>query len=251
MKIEKGANIYVLSRYLENLQVIEEITRSGKHTESYVLLKPLVAQVRIKGFMLRLGIPVASILTEEPLTSREPDLVLNEDVWADAKRFIESGKIVFSGNFMIEKFSFLGKLREGESSLGVSKCSVLDLKNSVELDEYLSKLINTKHVLLTHSLKGVKAETRKGFLRSSWTTHFILSSLELPSEELSLESYLRIDNVPKLKILLKPVLSINEHIILGELPLNRSLVINYSLSTNKDLEYFFLEILLRSLIYTC
>ncbi|MEO3992739.1 MAG: hypothetical protein QN229_00245 [Desulfurococcaceae archaeon TW002] len=251
MKIEKGANIYVLSSYLENLQIIEEIIRSGKHVESYVLLKPLIAQVQIKGFMLRLGIPVASILTEEPLTSREPDLVLNEDVWADAKRFIESGKITFSGNFMIEKFPFLVKLHERESSSGVSECSVLDLKNSVKLDEYLSKLINTRHILLTHSLRGVKAETMKGFLRSSWTTHFILSGLEIPPEELSLESYLRVDSIPKLKILLKPILSINEHIILGELPINKSLVINYLMNIDKDLEYFFLEILLRSLIYTC
>ncbi|MEM4593580.1 MAG: hypothetical protein QXU80_00955, partial [Zestosphaera sp.] len=69
MRIEKGANVYVLSKYLENLQVIEEIIRSEKWVESYVLLKPLVAQVRIKNSVLRVGIPVASIFTKESLTS--------------------------------------------------------------------------------------------------------------------------------------------------------------------------------------
>ncbi|MEM0085630.1 MAG: hypothetical protein QW036_01890 [Zestosphaera sp.] len=251
MRIEKGANVYVLSKYLENLQVIEEIIRSEKWVESYVLLKPLVAQVRIKNSVLRVGIPVASIFTKESLTSREPDFVLNEDVWADAKKFIESGRVIFSGDFIIRKFPFLSKLSKGISFAGVSECVVLDLENSVGLDEYLSKLINTRHILITHSLKETKAEITRGSLKSFWTTHFILSGLEVPPEELSLEVCLRVDSIPKLKILLKPLLSINEHVILGELPLNKSLVINYSQVTNENLEYLFSEILVRSLIYTC
>lgn len=251
MKVEKGANIYVLSRYLENLQVIKEIMRLEKRVESYVLLKPLVAQVRIKGSTLRMGIPAASVLTKEPLTSREPDLILNEDAWVDVKKFIESEKVVFSGNFMIEEFPFLSELRREGGLTGVNECSILDLEKSVGLGEYLSRLINTRHVLLTHSLKEAEAGVVKGFLKSSWTTHFILSGLETPSGELYLESYMKINEVPKLRILLKPLLSINEHIILGELPLNRSLVINYSRITDRDLKHFFLEILIRSLIYTC
>lgn len=251
MKIEKDTNVYVLGKYLEDLQVIKEIIRSGKWTESYVLLKPLVAQVRIKGSTLRTGIPVASILTKDPLTSREPDLILNEDVWADAKKFIESENIIFSGDFITNKFPFLSKLRGEESHTGVSECSILDLEKSVKLDEYLSRLINTRHILLTHSLKETEAKIMEGFLKSSWTTHFVLSGLEIPLEKVCLESYLRIDSVPKLRMLLKPLLSTNEHVILGELPLNRSLVINYSRIVNQDLEYFFSEILIRSLIYTC
>ncbi|MEM4829912.1 MAG: hypothetical protein QW417_03615, partial [Zestosphaera sp.] len=94
-------------------------------------------------------------------------------------------------------------------------------------------------------------EITRGSLKSFWTTHFILSGLEVPPEELSLEVCLRVDSIPKLKILLKPLLSINEHVILGELPLNKSLVINYSQVTNENLEYLFSEILVRSLIYTC
>lgn len=250
MRAKKGTKIYVLSNYLENLHVIEEIIRSEKWVETYVLLKPLVAQVKVKNLTLRLGIPTASILTEEPLTSRESDLILDEDAWVDAKKLIES-KVVFSGDFMIKKFSFLEKLRGKGNSTGLNECNVLDLENSVGLGEYLGKLINTRHILLTHSLKESEAKIKKGVLKSFWTSHFILSGLEMPSKELSLGGYLEIGSVPKLKILLKPLLTINEYPILGELPLSRSLVINYSQVIDKNFEKFFSEILLRSLIYTC
>lgn len=250
MMIKKGAKIYTLSKYLDNLQVVEEIIKSEKWISTLVLLKPVVAQVKIKSLTLRIGIPTASIFVEEPLTSREPDLILDEDVWVDAKKFIES-KIVFSGDFVIKKFPFLSKLRNERDSIGVTECSVLDLENSLDLGEYLSKHINTRHILFTHSLRNTEAKTKEGVLESFWTTHFILSGLDIPSEKLSLESYLEIDNVPKLRILLKPLLSINKHTILGELPLNKSLVINYSRVTNKNVEDFFSEVLIRSLIYTC
>ncbi|MGC8974599.1 MAG: hypothetical protein ACP5KB_00185 [Thermoprotei archaeon] len=250
MRVKKGAKIYVLSKYLENLHVIEEIIRSEEWVETYVLLKPLVAQVKIKNLTLRLGIPTASILTEEPLTSREPDLILDEDAWVDAKKLIES-KVAFSGDFMIKKFPFLEKLRDKENSTRLSECNVLDLENSVELSEYLGKLINTKHILLTHSLKETKVEIKRGVLKGFWTSHFILSGLEISSKELSLGSYLEINNIPKLRILLKPLLTIDEHPILGELPLNKSLVINYPQIIDKNFEDLFSEILLRSLIYTC
>ncbi len=251
MRIEKGVKVYVLSKYLEEIQVIKEIVESGIWRKSYVLLKPLVVQVRVRNTTLRLGIPTASILTEESLTSREPDLILDEDAWADAKRFIESEEIVFSGSYITEKFPFLSKLRGRGSLMGVSVCSVLDSVRSVGLSDYLTKLINTKHVLLTHSLKEGGKMLVKGVLRSFWTTHFILSGLDIPSEEFSLESHLEVSEVPKLKILLKPLLSINERVILGELPLNRSLIINYSRATNENVEYLFSEVLIKSLIYTC
>jgi hypothetical protein len=251
MRIEKGAKVYVLSKYSGEIQVIKEIVESEAWRKSYVLLKPLVAQVRVRNTTLRLGIPTASILTEESLTSREPDLILDEDVWADAKRFIESEEIAFSGSYLTEKFPFLGKLSGRGSLVGVSLCSVLDSVGSIGLSDYLTKLINTKHVLFTHSLKEGEKKLVKGVLRSFWTTHFILSGLDIPSEESSLESHLEVSEVPKLKILLKPLLSINEHVILGELPLNRSLIINYSRTTNENLEYLLSEVLIKSLVYTC
>ncbi len=251
MRVEKGARVYVLSKYLEEIQVIKEIVESGIWRRSYVLLKPLVAQVRTRNTTLRLGIPTASILTEESLTSREPDLILDEDVWADAKRFIESEEIAFSGSYLTEKFPFLGKLRSRGDSVGISVCSVLDSIGSVWLSDYLTKFINTKHVLLTHSLKEGEKKLVKGVLRSLWTTHFVLLGLDIPSEEFFLESHLEISEVPKLKMLLKSLLSVNEHVILGELPLNRSLIINYSHATNENLERLFSEVLIKSLIYTC
>ncbi|MEM0222936.1 MAG: hypothetical protein QXJ99_00860, partial [Thermofilum sp.] len=82
MRVERGSKVYLMGRYLDESCVVEEMLGEGVRKSSYVLLKPLSAQVRVRGITLRLGIPAASLITESPLSCREPDLVLEEDAWA-------------------------------------------------------------------------------------------------------------------------------------------------------------------------
>ncbi|MEM2005565.1 MAG: hypothetical protein QW705_02270 [Zestosphaera sp.] len=247
MRVERGSKVYLMGRYLDESCVVEEMLGEGVRKSSYVLLKPLSAQVRVRGITLRLGIPAASLITESPLSCREPDLVLEEDAWAEAKHVIESDGVRFSGEFTIGGLQFLRMLRS-DSQEG-SLCDVFDSEGGLEPSEYLSRLINVRHVLITRSLKSVQPMSVRGYLKSYWTTHYILSGLELPAREVTVRDCLSVEDVPKLRLLMKPLLSVDEHVLLGELPLNRSVVINGILEDRyRDL---FLEILIRAVLYTC
>ncbi len=247
MKVERGSVVYLIGRYLSEPCVTAKVLERDGRKSSYVLLRPVNAQVRVRDTVLRLGIPVASVITEGSLGCREPDLVLEEDTWVEAKQVVESDEVEFLGDFTVKELPILRGLRD-DSSEGI-KCSVLDLEDSVSLDEYLGRLINVRHVLLSSSLRDVVLGSVRGSLRSYWTTHFLLSGLELPAGDVVVGGSMRVEDIPKLKLLLKPLLRVDEHVVLGELPLNRSVVLNGVFNGGaKDL---FLEILLRAIIYTC
>lgn len=247
MRIGRGSKVYLVGRYLDEPCLIKELLSEDVRGSSYVLLKPFNAQVRKGDITLRLGIPATSIATEESLGCREPDLILEEDVWAEAKQVIESEGIKPLGDFVTKELQVLNRiLKDSQEGL---LCYVFDSINALELNEYLSRFINTRHVLITHSLKSLWPSSIKGYLRSYWTTHFILTGLELPADEVTVRDYVSIEEIPKLRLLLKPLLSVDERTLLGELPINRSVVINGILDDSyRD---FFLEVLIRTVLYTC
>lgn len=247
MRVKRDSGVYLIGRYLSEPCVTAEVLRRDRRRSSYVLLRPVNAQVRVRGTVLRLGIPTASVITEGSLSCRDPDLVLEEDAWVEAKQVVESDVVEFLGDFTVKELPVLRGLRDA-SSEGV-KCSVLDLENSVSLDEYLGRLINVRHILMSSSLRDVVLESVKGSLQSYWTTHFLLSGLELPAGDVIVRGGVRVEDIPKLKLLLKPLLSVDEHVVVGELPLNKSIVLNGIFNGSaKDL---FLEVLLRTIVYTC
>lgn len=247
MRIERGGKVYLVSRYLDEPCLIEELLSEGRRRSSYILLKPLNAQVRRGGITLRLGVPTTSIVTENSLSCKEPDLILEEDVWAEAKQVIESDGIRTLGGFITKEVQVLNRTRS-DSQEGFL-CDVFDSTNTLELNEYLNRSINTRHVLIADSLKSLQTSSVRGYLRSYWTTHFILAGLELPDDEVSVRNYVSIEGIPKLRLLLKPLLSVDGHTLVGELPINRSVVIDGILDdTHRD---FFLEVLIRAILYTC
>ncbi len=255
IRLPSGSYVYLIGKFSEDLHVLSELI---KHSETtYILLKPTVALVKRKGFSsVRIALPQLSILSEEPLPFRDPDYVLAEDVWCDVKKVIESQSILFVGNgrlrMLLEPSLPQFKVFEDTSvPAGLRRCVVIDESCNLSLKTYLENFLTEKHLVLLPSLNDVKLRSCRGLLKSLWFSHPILSGLTLPNSEVEFHKLADLNDIRKLKILTKPLITVDDEVFIGELSFNKSIVINGILDERSNINNLVNEVLIRAFIYVC
>jgi len=233
--------------------VSELIEHSG---DTYILLKPTTALVKGRGVSsIRIALPQLSIFATEPLSIKDPDYVLAEDVWCDVKKVFESESVVFIGNGRLRKLveTLLPSkvVKDDLSSVKGRRCIVIDEGSNLSLETYLNNFLMERHVALLHSLNDVRLRSCRGLLKSLWFSHPILSGLVLPNSEVEFYKVVDLNDIPKLKLLTKPLLTLNDEVLVGELSFNRSIVVNGVSRNELEVTDLLNEVLIRAFIYVC
>ncbi|MCD6324167.1 MAG: hypothetical protein J7L55_03570, partial [Desulfurococcales archaeon] len=213
MRVKAGYCVYVIKSVAESEDVIREaITRFGG--EAFLTLRPFTSLVNVNDLKMQVAVPQLTLLTPEPLRS-EPDFIVEESVWVEAKPLPEPNSVNVVGEFP-EKFVevFRPTFMEGG---GRSRCVVIGENSGIDVGRYISKYLNTPHVVLLSGVKVCREKKAKGEITYLWSTHPILTGLNLVGEEIEVK-LADIAEIPKIPHLLKPLVYINGDVLVGELP---------------------------------
>ncbi len=239
MKVSKGSKVYLLNEIVSNASLVREAL--NKFSNEVILpLKPFVGLADFKGLKTYVAIPLPALLTPGELNSKKPEYVLEEDVWVDGKYLSKEKTIIDYNirdlNIQIPFFN----LQEANKEKRVG-CLLYRSPNEEELELYLNKLLNAKHVAI---LDKLAEDNEEGELRCYWCSHFLLSGLNL-RKQLRVK-VLDLNKIRKLRYLVKPLLYLGSKAIMGELTYNNSIVF---FGFNKD--KIFKELLTRAILYVC
>jgi len=196
LRIKEGSILYKITP-IENK--IELIKKALLLSNAYVSLKPAVVTVRSQSGKLNIAIPPFTLISDEAIEGEEFDYILATDAWIESKPLISSSHIQTLGDgpltSLLEELFPLVKVKPGK------KCIIIDEKAGLDLEIYLKKYLNTKHICLLKGVSGVNVETLEGTVRFYWSTHPLLSGIKPSPSKIKLRSGI-IDSVRKIKLLI-------------------------------------------------
>jgi hypothetical protein len=242
MRIETGYRAYLLDSLIRNHRMIKYAIEKFKGS-AYLSLEPSIGLVERKGLRYLMAIPQLTIFMPETIPFKDPDFILAEDVWVNAKVLPDPMKLLALGKPFKKLLTFM---REGiveDAIISKPSCYLIGISSSMDSSTYLEKIINQRHVIILTGLKDLTPLSKRisGRLFYYWSTHPVLSNVHLNNSEIDI---IPISSLRKLKYLVKPLLYLDSEIVMGEIEFNSSIIFaGYS----QELE----ELLFRAVLYTC
>ncbi len=239
MRVEAGYSGYVLGSALHNKNVIREALMRFP-TEALLVLHPFTGLAKINGIKIQAAFPQFTILTPQPL-STTPHFTLEESVWVEAKPLPQPNSILILGDIPSEVAEAI------EPTLATKpvkpKCVFLGLRSHVRINEYTLKYLNTPHIAILSEMRGVHNIRAEGEVVYLWVTHPLLTRLDLMKKSLKI-NLADIESLKRISLLMKPLIYVQDVVLVGELLHNNSVVLGGYLPELN-------ELLIRGLLYVC
>jgi hypothetical protein len=242
MKLEAGYKAYLLDSSLRNHRIVEYAVEKF-NGNAYLSLEPSIGLVERKRLKYLMAIPQLTIFLPEAPPFKDPDFILAEDLWVNAKVLPDPMKLSALGDPFKKLLAFLGGDGIKATSISNPSCYLIGINSGIESSTYLEKIINRKHVAILTGLKDLASLSRRisGRPFYYWSTHPILSNTHLNNSEIDI---IPITSLRKLKYLAKPLLYIDSEVMMGEIEFNSSIVFT---GYSQELE----ELLFRAVLYAC
>ncbi len=246
MKLKEGyfANLVgQYSRFDNEVRIVMDALRlSG---ESYVIMKPSVVPLDINGVTRHITLPPLTLITPKPLDTAYRYYRITEECWVDGKFLLSSRPDVIGAGTLKDLLDpIIQLINKRVTSVRGNKCLVVDINSEITWDDYFSKVFHTKHIVLLPGLTGVATESVKGLAWHLWRVHPMLYGLKYPNTTLEAEI---VHDVPeKLMVLSKPLVFLDDYVLISEIPYNGSIIMTGLINDE------IMKILaLRALLYVC
>lgn len=247
MKLKEGyfANLVgQYSRFDSEVRIVMDALRlSG---ESYVIMKPSVVPLDINGVTRHVTLPPLTLITPKPLDSAYRYYRITEECWVDGKFLLSSRPDVIGAGTLKDLLDpIIQLINKRVTSVRGNKCFVVDVNSEITWDDYFGKVFHTKHIVLLPGLAGVVTESVKGLAWHLWRVHPVLYGLKYPNTALEAEI---VRDVPeKLMVLSKPLLFLDDYVLISEIPYNGSIVMTGLINEEEIMGV----LVLRALLYVC
>jgi len=247
MKLKEGyfANLMgQYSRFDDEARIVVDALRSSE--ESYVIMKPSVVPLDINGITRHIALPPLTLITPKPLGTAYGYYRIAEECWVDGKFLLSSRPDIAGAGTLKDLFNpIIQLINKRVTSVESSKCLIVDIDSEITWGDYFDNVIHTKHIALLPGLTGVVTESVKGLAWHLWRVHPVLYGLEYPST--TLEAKIVRDIPEKLMVLSKPLVFLDDHVLVSEISYNGSIIMT-GLIKDKEI----MKVLaLRALLYVC
>lgn len=247
MKLKEGyfANLVgQYSRFDDEVRIVMDALRLSD--ESYVIMKPSVVPLDINGVTRHVTLPPLTLITPKPLDTAYRYYRITEECWVDGKFLLSSRPDVIGAGTLKDLLDpIIQLINKRVTSVGGSKCLIVDVNSEITWDDYFSKVFHTKHIILLPGLTGVATESVKGLAWHLWRVHPVLYGLKYPN--ITLEAEIVRDVPEKIMVLSKPLVFLDDYVLISEIPYNGSIIMT-GLINNEEI----MRVLaLRALLYVC
>jgi len=247
MKLKEGcfANLVgQYSRFSNEIRVVMDALRLSD--ESYIIMKPSVVPADISGVTRYIVLPPLTLITPKPLSSAYRYYRIMEECWVDGKPLLSSHPDIVGAGILKDLLNPLVQLiNKRVTHVRSNKCLIIDVNSLITWDDYFGKVFHTKHIALISGLSGVVTEPVKGLAWHLWRVHPILYGLKYPN--ISLEAKIVRDVPEKLMVLSKPLVFLDDYVLVSEIPYNGSIIMAGFINNEEIMGI----LALRALLYVC
>ncbi|GEM_PF-2082277 len=248
MRLEEGyfANLVgQYSRFNNEVRIVMDALKFSD--ESYVIMRPSVVPLDINGVTRHVTLPPLTLITPKPLDATYRYYRITEECWVDGKILLGSRPDVIGAGALKDLLNPIIQLvNKRVTSVRGNKCLVVDINSEITWDDYFSKVFHTKHIALLPGLTGIVTESVEGLAWHLWRVHPMLYGLKHPSTPLEAEI---VRDVPKkLMVLSKPLIFLDDYVLISEIPYNGSIIMTGLINNNNELMK---TLALRALLYVC
>ncbi len=242
MRIEAGYRAYLLDSLISNYRIIKYAIEKF-NSNVYLSLEPSIGLMERKGLRYFMAIPQLTIFIPETLPFKDPDFILAEDIWVNAKVLPSPMKLAALGEPFKKLLALIGGDPTEAVNISKPSCFLIGINSGVDSSIYLKKIVNQKHVAILTGLKDLTSSSKRtsGQPLYYWSTHPLLSNIYLNKTKINL---VPISSLKKLKYLIKPLLYLDSETVMGEIEFNSSVVFT---GYTQELK----ELLFRAILYTC
>ncbi len=247
MRLEEGyfANLVgQYSRFDNEVRIVMDALRSNG--KSYVIMKPSVVPVDINGVTRHVTLPPLTLITPKPLDTAYRYYRITEECWVDGKPLPSSPIDVMGAGTLRDLLDpIIQLINKRVTSVRGSKCLIVDVNSEITWNDYFGNVLHTKHIVLLPGLTNVVTEPVKGLVWHLWRVHPVLYGLKHPNT--TFEAKIVRDVPEKLMVLSKPLVFLDDYVLVSEIPYNGSIIMTGLINDEEILRI----LALRSLLYVC
>ncbi len=237
MRIRGGSKLYIPNTS-EMLTYLKTVLRNS-WIEGVIIIKPSVIPVLIRGKIRQVVAPPLSLVTASDalVANYLRGFEVAEDCWVDGKALPNLNNVYVLDSSLTTSLSLPPHPQQVSPA-----CFIIGDK--VSIDEYVANYLNYRHIAVLPRMKEAEVREVSGRINYLWSYHPVLYGVKRGIE-------LRVNaiaSIPrKVDVLSKPLLHIDNEVMIAELPFNNSIIFT-AFDLNNELVT---ELIMRSLIYVC